>query len=51
VGAIIDRFPVGQNLGIEWTTGPPLASNWKKMITKWYEEVEMFPNSSVTRYQ
>ena len=48
---VTGRFPVGQNLGLEWTTGPVMAPNWKKMITKWYEEVQDFPNSSVARYK
>ena len=45
------RFPAGQNLAIEWTTGPQMASNWKKMITNWYEEVEEFPSTSARKYE
>ena len=46
-----DRFLVGQNLALESTTGPARPPNWKKMITNWYEEVELFANTTVRSYQ
>uniref|UniRef100_A0A0N8B0Y2 Venom allergen n=1 Tax=Daphnia magna TaxID=35525 RepID=A0A0N8B0Y2_9CRUS len=47
----VGRFPVGQNLAVEWTTGPPLPTNWKKQVTRWYEEVEEFPNTSARKFE
>ena len=45
------RFPVGQNLAMETTTGPSRPANWKKMITKWFEEVEAFPSTDIVSYK
>lgn len=47
----LGRFPVGQNLAVEWTTGPPLPINWKTQVTRWYEEVQEFPNTSVRKFE
>nr|CAH0104826.1 unnamed protein product [Daphnia galeata] len=47
----VGRFPVGQNLAVEWTTGPPLPINWKKQVTRWYEEVVEFPNTSARKFE
>lgn len=46
-----DRFQVGQNLALETTTAPTRPANWKKMITNWYEEVELFSNATVRNYR
>jgi len=51
LGVFTGRFPVGQNLAVEWTTGPPLPINWKKQVTRWYEEVEEFPNTSARKFE
>ncbi|KAI9560006.1 hypothetical protein GHT06_014016 [Daphnia sinensis] len=47
----VARFPVGQNLAVEWTNGPPLPTNWKKQVTRWYEEVVEFPNTSARKFE
>ncbi|XP_046655340.1 uncharacterized protein LOC124348961 isoform X2 [Daphnia pulicaria] len=47
----VGRFPVGQNLAVEWTTGPPLPINWKTQVTRWYEEVQEFPNTSARKFE
>jgi hypothetical protein len=50
-GIGLGRFPVGQNLAVEWTTGPPLPINWKTQVTRWYEEVQEFPNTSARKFE
>ncbi|XP_057366182.1 peptidase inhibitor 16-like [Daphnia carinata] len=47
----VARFPVGQNLAVEWTNGPRLPINWKKQVTRWYEEVAEFPNTSARKFE
>ena len=41
------RFVVGQNLYIYKQSRKSAATNWKRAITDWYDEVELFGKQRV----
>lgn len=46
----VRRFKVGQNLYISYTTRTDKRVNWKAAMDGWFNEIDIFPVSSVTRY-
>ena len=41
---------VGQNLYQSFTTKRNQPPNWRKAVDSWYNEITLFPQSSVGRY-
>lgn len=47
----VERFGVGQNLYIYKQSIRKAATNWKRAVTDWYDEVEIFSNKKVEPFQ
>ena len=46
----VSRFRVGQNLYQSFTTRQGDSNGWIKAVDAWFDEIELFPTSSVSKY-
>jgi len=46
----VERFQVGQNLAIQFSTGTWTMSSWESMINSWYDEVSAMDTSYVSSF-
>ncbi|XP_058802573.1 uncharacterized protein LOC131670725 [Phymastichus coffea] len=46
----IDRYPIGQNIGLRFTTGDLSSINVESIVQDWYNEVKNFNRNQVSRF-